>query len=249
MGTACLDRSMTCEPRRFDTPCRGDWRETTHRAPLFRIACRGEARQLGRKKGRGRGALLVSRSLSARNTGVFCWATCHRDDPGLDFSTPYKYAERCTTTPDHEGQSDGIDAIHPLDARDLADDGRWTQEDRAACPERGHPRRRGCGLPLHAPFDLVLIPLLRRLGVETESTSVEDVLGFDPWYPIFLNPEGASWQDKRSVQPDLVVRLHDKIVVIEFKRIAAPPQRQRSYTAPDRRSGRRGVRVDTSIRR
>ena len=75
----------------------------------------------------------------------------------------------------------------------------------------------------HLPFDTVLIPFLKKLGLPTDAQAAGDVKNFACWDPMALNPNGKTWLERKTVQPDLVVDLSDVLVLIEFKRVSMRP--------------------------
>ncbi|MGE5495405.1 MAG: hypothetical protein ACM3S4_08925 [Burkholderiales bacterium] len=72
---------------------------------------------------------------------------------------------------------------------------------------------------LHLPADTVLIPFLKRLGVQTGSTDCDDVLhtGILDKDSGYFKPNFVSHKDGYSVQPDTTVVLKDCVIYFEFK--------------------------------
>jgi hypothetical protein len=71
----------------------------------------------------------------------------------------------------------------------------------------------------HLPADTVLIPFLKRLGIQTESIDCDDVLhtGILDIDNGYLKPDYVSHMDGHSVQPDTTVILNDCVIYFEFK--------------------------------
>jgi len=84
---------------------------------------------------------------------------------------------------------------------------------------------------LHLPVDAVLIPFLKRLGIQTCSADCDDVLhmGILDIDIGYLKPDFAVHQKGYSVQPDTTVILKDCAIYFEFKNpLPMPSQNKHS---------------------
>ena len=82
---------------------------------------------------------------------------------------------------------------------------------------------------LHLPMDTVLIPFLKKLGIQTSSADCDDVLhtGILDIEIGYLKPHFVIHQDGYSVQPDTTVILKDCVIYFEFKSLLPTPSKNK----------------------
>ncbi len=71
----------------------------------------------------------------------------------------------------------------------------------------------------HLPYDSFLIPFLRKLNTNTNSSKPDDIINIENWSLGYLDPdENKSHQERLSVQTDATIVLKDAIIIFEFKK-------------------------------
>ncbi|MCP4602380.1 MAG: hypothetical protein GY847_18005 [Proteobacteria bacterium] len=75
----------------------------------------------------------------------------------------------------------------------------------------------------HLPYNTILLPWLKKVGVPTSAGEANDVLHVGNWEMGYLNADAKTHRDGMSVQADATIVLPDTVVLFEYKRPHSTP--------------------------